>query len=90
MATLTHDTPEGTVLPQADAQIDTSGLTCPLPLLRSKKALQSLASGQVLQVRTTDAMAKHDFQVFTQQTGHGLLAQVPQPDGAMLHFVQKR
>jgi len=54
-------------------EIDTCGLNCPLPMLRTKKALAELASGQVLRVLATDPGAVSDFEAFTRQTGHILL-----------------
>ena len=47
-----------------DAELDASGLRCPLPILRTKKALAALESGQVLRVTTTDPGAPHDLAVF--------------------------
>jgi len=76
--------------PRADEQIDARGLNCPLPILRTKKALAKLASGQVLAVLTTDPHAEADFQAFCHQTGNALLAQCPQEGGALLHYVRRR
>ncbi len=58
-----------------DLEVDASGLKCPLPILRAKKALAQLQSGQVLKVITTDTHAVRDFQAFSRQTGNALLAQ---------------
>lgn len=78
-------------LPRADEQIDARGLNCPLPILRAKKALAKLESGQVLSVLTTDPHAAGDFQAFCRQTGNALLAQQPQEGGAtLLHFLRRR
>ena len=54
-------------------ELDASGLNCPLPILRAKKALAALQVGQVLRVIATDPGAVKDFQAFTKQTGHTLL-----------------
>lgn len=54
-------------------EIDTRGLNCPLPILRAKKALAELESGQVLKVVATDPGSIRDFAAFSKQTGHGLL-----------------
>ncbi|ASP18045.1 sulfurtransferase TusA family protein [Neisseria sp. 23W00296] len=54
--------------------LDVKGLKCPLPILRAKKALAALASGEVLTVEATDAGAPDDFAAFCRQTGHALLA----------------
>lgn len=56
-----------------NSEIDLSGLNCPLPILRTKKALAALASGKVLRVIATDPGAVKDFEVFARQTGHALL-----------------
>jgi tRNA 2-thiouridine synthesizing protein A len=57
-----------------DKELDARGLNCPLPILRTKKALSDLQSGQVLKVLATDPGAVKDFQTFSKQTGHPLLA----------------
>jgi len=72
-----------------DASVDASGLTCPLPILRAKKALAQLASGQVLKVITTDPHAVRDFQAFAKQTGNILLAQQASGE-AMTHYLSRR
>lgn len=70
-------------------EVDASGLKCPLPILRAKKALAQMASGDVLKVITTDPHAEKDFQAFCKQTGNGLLAQEAHGD-ALWHFVRRR
>ena len=57
-----------------DKELDARGLNCPLPILRTKKALADLQSGQVLKVVATDPGAVKDFQAFSRQTGHELLS----------------
>jgi tRNA 2-thiouridine synthesizing protein A len=57
-----------------DKELDARGLNCPLPILRTKKALTDLQSGQVLKVLATDPGSVKDFQTFSKQTGHVLLA----------------
>lgn len=59
----------------ADLELDARGLNCPLPILKSKKALAGMASGQVLKVICTDAGSVRDFQAFARQTGNELLQQ---------------
>lgn len=56
-----------------DREVDARGLNCPLPILRAKKALTDLPSGQVLKVMSTDPGSKRDFEAFARQTGHELL-----------------
>ena len=58
-----------------DKEIDTSGLNCPLPILKAKKALNEMASGQVLKVTATDPGAWRDFEAFARQTGNALVLQ---------------
>jgi len=57
-----------------DKDLDVRGLNCPLPILRAKKALTELKSGQVLRVLATDPGTVKDFQVFAKQTGNHLLS----------------
>ena len=57
-----------------DKELDARGLNCPLPILRTKKALADLQSGQVLKVVATDPGAVKDFESFSRQTGHALLS----------------
>lgn len=57
----------------ADQEVDASGLNCPLPILRAKKALTALESGKVLKVISTDPGSRRDFEAFARQTGHELL-----------------
>ena len=59
----------------ADKEIDTRGLNCPMPILRAKKALTEMTSGQVLRVIATDPGSVKDFQAFAKQTGNELLSQ---------------
>jgi TusA-related sulfurtransferase len=61
-----------------DIELDTCGLNCPLPILKAKKALTGMTSGQVLKVLATDPGALRDFEAFTRQTGHELIAQETQ------------
>jgi TusA-related sulfurtransferase len=66
-----------------DKEIDTSGLNCPLPILKAKKALNDMLSGQVLRVIATDPGASRDFEAFAKQTGHELVFQ----EKTEVHFV---
>lgn len=58
-----------------DREIDTSGLNCPLPILKAKKALTELQSGQTLKVIATDPGSWRDFEAFARQTGNELVSQ---------------
>jgi tRNA 2-thiouridine synthesizing protein A len=57
-----------------DKELDARGLNCPLPILRAKKALNELKSGQVLKILATDPGSVKDFQAFSKQTGNELLS----------------
>ena len=57
-----------------DKELDARGLNCPLPILRSKKALNELVAGQVLKIMATDPGTVKDFQAFAKQTGNELLS----------------
>jgi tRNA 2-thiouridine synthesizing protein A len=59
----------------ADQTLDAKGLNCPLPILKAKKALADLASGQVLKVLSTDPGSRRDFEAFARQTGNALIGQ---------------
>ncbi|MFN7753771.1 MAG: sulfurtransferase TusA family protein [Pseudomonadota bacterium] len=72
-----------------DREIDTRGLNCPLPILRTKKALNELVSGQVLRVVATDPGAMRDFQAFSRQTGHALL-QSAETGGEYVFLLRKQ
>lgn len=57
-----------------DRELDVKGLNCPLPILRTKKALSEMPSGQILRVLATDPGAVKDFEAFARQTGNALIA----------------
>ena len=58
---------------QFDLELDARGLNCPLPILRAKKSIQSLDSGQVLRIVATDPGSVKDFEAFCKQTGNELV-----------------
>ncbi len=72
-----------------DKEIDTRGLNCPLPILKAKKALADLQSGQMLKVLATDAGSVRDFQAFAKQTGNTLLDQQT-VDKEFIHLMRRR
>ena len=72
-----------------DKELDARGLVCPLPILRTKKNLVDMASGQVLKIIATDPGAVIDFQVFADQTGHALLS-MSESGEEIVFFLQKR
>jgi tRNA 2-thiouridine synthesizing protein A len=69
--------------------LDASGLNCPLPVLKTKKALEELQSGQVLEIITTDPGAKADIPAFCNRTGHQLL-EVVEEGGKIIFYVRKK
>lgn len=72
-----------------DVELDTRGLNCPLPILKAKKSLAAMASGQLLRVVSTDAGSLRDFQAFARQTGNDLVEQ--QTQGAdFVHVMRRR
>jgi len=83
------DNADRATAPHADMEVDASGLKCPLPILRAKKALAQLGGGQVLKVITTDTHASRDFQAFARQTGNTLLAQI-QAEDRVEHYLARR
>ncbi len=72
-----------------DKEVDARGLNCPLPILKAKKALSELASGQVLRVVSTDAGSVRDFQAFAKQTGNELLEQAT-VGADFIHLMRRR
>lgn len=74
---------------QYDRQLDVKGLNCPLPILRTKKALSEMNSGQVLYVQATDPGSVKDFQAFAKQTGNRLLELADQGPVFEFYFQRK-
>lgn len=72
-----------------DSELDVRGLKCPLPILRTKKALAAMNSGEVLKVMATDPSAPKDFEAFARQTGHELDDQSGE-DAAEFTFLIRR
>jgi len=72
-----------------DCELDVAGLNCPLPILRTKKALASMASGQILRVLATDPGSRRDFLDFAAQTGNTLLA-THEENGLFEYFLRRR
>jgi len=60
--------------------LDTSGLNCPMPILRAKKALKELEAGDILRITATDPGSVKDFEAFAKQTGNELLASTSEGD----------
>ena len=77
------------ISPVIHRHLDVCGLKCPMPILRAKKALAEMVSGEVLEIRATDAAAHDDFAAFARQTGHRLL-KVDQTAGTFTFLLQRR
>ena len=69
--------------------LDASGLTCPMPLLKAKQALNGMQAGALLRVIATDPGSVRDFEVFSAQSGHALL-ESRQEDGSYSYLLQKK
>ena len=74
---------------QIDKEIDTRGLNCPLPILKAKKALTDMRTGQLLKVVSTDSGSLRDFQAFSKQTGNELVEQQTVGD-EFIHVLRRR
>ncbi|WP_114969131.1 sulfurtransferase TusA family protein [Rhodoferax ferrireducens] len=72
-----------------DKEVDARGLNCPLPILKAKKALADMQSGQTLRVVSTDAGSLRDFQAFAKQTGNELLDQQTVAED-FIHVLRRR
>lgn len=76
-------------MPDAPAELDASGLQCPMPLLKAKRALNALAGGERLRVVATDPGSVRDFEVFAAQSGHQLLESRAE-DGRYYYLLEKK
>jgi TusA-related sulfurtransferase len=74
---------------EVSKDLDTRGLNCPLPILKAKKALADMVSGETLRVFSTDPGSVRDFQAFARQTGNELVEQTTLPDG-WAHVLRRR
>ena len=72
-----------------DKELDARGLNCPLPILRAKKSLNDMQTGQILKIVATDPGAVKDFQAFCKQTGNELLSHA-QAERDFLFFVKRK
>ncbi len=70
-------------------EVDARGLNCPLPILKAKKALADMQSGQLLKVVATDTGSQRDFQAFAKQTGNELVEQTTDGDD-FIHILRRR
>jgi len=70
-------------------ELDTRGMNCPLPILKAKKALADMHSGEILKVVATDPGSMRDFQAFARQTGNELVEQ-SSANEEFVHFLRRR
>ena len=70
-------------------EVDATGLACPMPLLKAKRALNTMQAGQRLHVLATDQGSVRDFRVFAEQSGH-LLLESDEADGVYRYLIEKR
>ncbi len=76
-------------MPDFDQELDASGLNCPLPILRAKKALNGMESGQILRIVATDPGSIKDFDAFAKQTGNELIESTEE-GGKYLFLIKKK
>ena len=74
---------------QPDREVDARGLNCPLPILRAKKALNDMESGQIIRVTATDPGSVRDFEAFARQTGNQLVER-GEGDGAFWFLMRRK
>lgn len=74
---------------QADKELDARGLSCPLPILKTKKMLSGMASGELLKIIATDHGSIKDMEAFSNQTGNELLSSAEE-NGEYVFFMKKK
>jgi tRNA 2-thiouridine synthesizing protein A len=77
-------------VPAFDRELDAKGMNCPLPILKTKKALFEMDSGAVLRVLATDPGAAGDFEAFAKQTGNALIASQKDGDGVFEFYFRRK
>jgi TusA-related sulfurtransferase len=75
---------------QIHKEVDARGLNCPLPILRAKKALADMESGQILKVLATDPGSQRDFAAFSKQTGNEIVETSTTPDKVFVFLMRRR
>ncbi len=74
---------------EADKILDCKGLNCPMPIVKTKKAIEQMESGQILKVEATDKGSKSDITAFAQRTGHELL-ETKEEGGVFIFYLKKK
>jgi TusA-related sulfurtransferase len=77
------------MLPEHSIELDLSGLSCPMPLLKTKQALNRMSSGEVIRVKATDPGSERDFEVFARQSGNALV-HTQHEGGSFQYWLQKK
>lgn len=72
-----------------NATLDTSGMSCPMPVLKTKAAMEKLPVGQILELVSTDVGARTDIPAWCRRTGQELVETSESPDGKLLFFIRK-
>ncbi|AQA18255.1 response regulator SirA [Halioglobus japonicus] len=73
----------------ATIELDAKGLDCPMPLLKAKRALNNMSTGERLRITATDQGSMRDFRVFAEQSGHRLLSSEESAGGVYIHLIEK-
>ncbi|TQR18783.1 sulfurtransferase TusA family protein [Psychrobacillus soli] len=73
---------------KADVQLDAKGLACPMPIVKTKKAISNLADGQILEVQATDKGSMADLKAWAESVGHQYIGTVDEND-VLLHYIRK-
>ncbi|OPX02778.1 sulfurtransferase TusA family protein, partial [Geobacillus sp. LEMMY01] len=73
---------------KVDMTVDAKGLSCPMPIVRTKKAINELEPGQVLEVQATDKGSKADIKAWAESTGHQYLGTIEE-NGILKHYIRK-
>ncbi|PID66092.1 MAG: hypothetical protein CR975_04675 [Gammaproteobacteria bacterium] len=73
--------------PEVDLFIDARGLNCPLPILKARKALMEMNTGQILKITTSDPVSAEDFPVFAEATGNHIIS-MTDADGILTYYLQ--
>ena len=73
---------------KADVQLDAKGLACPMPIVKTKKAMSNLADGQILEVQATDKGSLADLKAWSESVGHQYIGTVDEND-VLLHYIRK-
>ena len=74
---------------KVDKVLDTRGLSCPMPILKTRKELKNMKAGEILEILGTDPGSKNDFPAFASKTGMKFLGLADVPEGYTRYFIKK-